>query len=176
MLYFHFPAGRGVRVKIDLSRVEQEPLGFREALKLDSERFDCEQVAAAMTVHLEGNVRAQGQIFQVSGRWAVSGPLVCSRCLEPVLWSVEEPFTVDYRLAAGAPTETELGLAEEDLEVAYLEDTELDLAELAAEQVLLALPMRVLCDENCAGLCPRCGANRNNDGACRCEPEVGLES
>ncbi|MFV2073089.1 MAG: DUF177 domain-containing protein [Thermoanaerobaculales bacterium] len=159
-------------MKIDLSRVEQEPLGFREAIELDPERLDCEQVAATMTVHLEGKVRTQGQVFQVSGRCVASGPLVCSRCLEPVPWSLEEPFTVAYRPATVAPTEDELGLEEEDLDVVFLEETRLDLAELAVEQVLLALPMRVLCDDNCAGLCPRCGANRNHDGACRCEPEV----
>ena len=48
----------------------------------------------------------------------------------------------------------------------------LELSDVAAEQVLLALPMRIICDEACAGLCPRCGNNRNVEGACRCEPEV----
>ena len=51
-------------------------------------------------------------------------------------------------------------------------DEVLDLSDMAAEQVLLALPMRVVCAEECAGLCPQCGGNRNLEGACRCEPET----
>ena len=38
--------------------------------------------------------------------------------------------------------------------------------------MLLALPMRIVCDQDCAGLCPRCGANRNREGACQCQPEI----
>ncbi|MBD3871697.1 MAG: DUF177 domain-containing protein, partial [Acidobacteria bacterium] len=51
--------------------------------------------------------------------------------------------------------DAELGLNEDELDVAFLEGDTLDFAELAAEQILLALPMRVVCDESCAGLCPR---------------------
>ena len=59
-----------------------------------------------------------------------------------------------------------------NLDIVFIEDMSYDLKDLAAEQVLLTLPMRVVCSEDCAGLCPNCGGNRNIDGACSCEPEI----
>ena len=44
-----------------------------------------------------------------------------------------------------------------------------DLGEMVREQVLLALPLRRLCREECRGLCPSCGVNRNAD-SCDCHP------
>jgi uncharacterized protein len=101
-----------------------------------------------------------------------TGDLLCSRCLAPVPWRMEDRFSAEYRPGAEAPGEGEFVIEEDELDVAFLQGEELDLADLAAEQVLLSLPMRIVCDDGCAGLCPRCGANRNVDGACRCEPET----
>jgi uncharacterized protein len=159
-------------VKIDISKIAHEPLGFDEVILIDAERLDSEQVADSITVHLEGEVRPVEDVFSVAGRCSAEGPLACSRCLEPVPWKVAEDFSVEYRMPSAAPVDAEAGLEEEDLDVAFLENDELDLAELAAEQILLAMPMRIVCQSSCAGLCPRCGANLNNDGECGCEPEV----
>ena len=49
---------------------------------------------------------------------------------------------------------------------------ELDGGSLLWEQYLLALPVKPLCDENCQGLCPRCGAPLR-DGPCGCSEESG---
>jgi len=117
-------------------------------------------------------VRPRGGFFTVTGNCRVEGSVACSRCLEPVPWEVDESLSVDYRTPSAAPVDAEFGLEEGELDVAFLDGDKLDLAELAAEQILLALPMRVVCDESCAGLCPRCGANRNRDDACTCEAEV----
>jgi uncharacterized protein len=159
-------------VKIDLSRVEHEPQAFDEVLTLPPERLDSEQVAAPIAVHIEGEVRPSTDSFMVSGKWVADGRLSCTRCLKPVPWTVDETFSVEYRLQPEGALEGEIALGEQDLEVAYLDGSELDFEELAAEQILLALPMRIVCDDACAGLCPHCGADRNQDGACNCQPEV----
>lgn len=158
-------------MKIDLSKIEHEPLCFDEELLVDAERLDPDQVAGPMKVHLKGEVRRHGDFFSVAGTCTADGQLTCSRCLEPVAWNVEEEYAVEYRPAETAPAETEAGLDGEDLDVIFLDGDELDLTELAAEQVVLAMPMRIVCQPNCAGLCPRCGANLNT-GVCKCEPEV----
>ncbi len=159
-------------MRINLSKLDQEPLRFSKQLSVDPERLDFESVTAPVVVRLDGEVRPQGDDFSVSGRCRAEGTLACSRCLEPVPWMVEENFAVDYRLSASTPSDAELGLEEDDLDMVFIDGDELDLLELAAEQVLLALPMRHICDEGCAGLCPRCGANRNREEACGCEPEI----
>jgi uncharacterized protein len=159
-------------VKIDISRLEQEPLVFDERFTVEPERLDGEVVATPVTVHLEGEVRAEGEAVTAFGRFRAEGKLACSRCLDEVQWTVDEPYSVEYRWPSTQMEDDEIGLEDDDLDVAFLEGDELDLLELAAEQVLLALPMRILCNESCAGLCPTCGANRNRTAACACPPEV----
>jgi uncharacterized protein len=62
-------------------------------------------------------------------------------------------------------------IAPEDLDVEFYTERSISLRDLAAEQVQLAIPMKPLCDENCLGLCPNCGANRNRE-RCQCEAAV----
>jgi uncharacterized protein len=161
-----------VCVKIDLSQIDAEPLRFDERLSLEPERLDQDQVTTPVDVHLVGAISSVGPGFSVDGSFEATGTLVCVRCLEPVEWQVREEFSLEYRRREAHPDDLEVALEDGELDVGFLIDEALDLSDVAAEQVLLALPMRVVCDEKCAGLCPRCGANRNLEGACRCEPEV----
>ena len=159
-------------MKIDLSKLAEEPLRFNEELQVDSDKLDAELESAPVKVRLAGEVWPHGDVFTDAGRCEMAVELSCSRCLDPVLWTKGEDYSVEYRQAASVPMDDELALEGDDLDVSFLEGEELDLVALAAEQVMLALPMRIVCDEKCAGLCPRCGANRNEDGACSCEPET----
>jgi len=59
---------------------------------------------------------------------------------------------------------------EEEIKRMYLEEPVIDLGSLCREQVYLALPSRILCDDACRGLCPVCGADLN-DRQCDCEQE-----
>ena len=170
--YTSRPLRGEVRVKIDISKLVHEPLPFDQEVRVEAERLGSDLVAGPIAVHLEGEVRPYGDVFSISGRCAADGPLQCSRCLEPVPWNFTEDYSFEYRMPASAPLEAESGLDEDDLDVAFLQNEELDLSELAAEQVLLAMPMRILCQQNCAGLCPRCGANLNTTADCGCKPEV----
>jgi uncharacterized protein len=125
-----------------------------------------------MEVRLEGIVRPTGDRYLISGRTSADGQLSCGRCLEPVAWQMQSTFDLEMALVGDAPLDPELALDEADLDVVFLEEPVLDLEKLAFEQLLLEIPIRVLCSEECAGLCPRCGENRNVEGACKCEPEV----
>jgi uncharacterized protein len=159
-----------VRVQIDLSTIDDAPVDFDEKLTVLPERLDDPAVSAPLDVRLEGVMRPIGPCYRIDGRISAGGTLACSRCLEPVSWQVDDSFAVEYRRAH--PDDEEVELTDDELDVAFLDGDVLDLGEVAAEQLLLALPMRIVCDEQCAGLCPRCGANRNRDGACVCEPEA----
>lgn len=91
---------------------------------------------------------------------------VCARCLD------EFRFPLDAGLALvlvpASTMETPGGVVrEEEIGLASYDGDEIDLAPLVEEQALLALPTRPLCDEDCRGLCPRCGANLNA-GSCAC--------
>jgi uncharacterized protein len=171
LLYFRALWGE-VRVKIDLSDIEHEPLTFAEEFSLAEDRLDAARVAAPLAVRLEGSVRPLGDHYLVAGRGAADGQLNCGRCLKPVAWRMSSAFSLEFALTESAPLDPEVALDDGDLDLAYLEEPALDLEELAVEQVLLELPIRVLCAEDCAGLCPSCGADRNSEGACNCKPET----
>jgi uncharacterized protein len=171
MLYFRTLWGE-VCVKVDLSKIETELISFAETMSFDDERLDPTRVIGPMEVRLEGKVRPAGDHYLVDGRTSASGHLSCGRCLEPVEWRMESGFDLEVALTDAAPVDPELALDEADLDVVFLTEPLLDLEELAIEQVLLEMPIRVVCSEECAGLCPQCGANRNQEGACRCQPEA----
>jgi len=59
-------------------------------------------------------------------------------------------------------------LKDDDTEIGFYEGPGLFLADVIKEQVLLALPLKVICQSDCRGLCPNCGANLNHE-ECRCE-------
>jgi uncharacterized protein len=81
----------------------------------------------------------------------LSGP--CMRCLDPA----DPHFEVDAR-------EVSQPGGGEELESPYVpEDGELDLQGWAHDALALALPAQITCRPDCAGLCPRCGANLNDD-------------
>jgi uncharacterized protein len=94
--------------------------------------------------------------------------LVCARCLDIVVEEIGKDFDLFYRPTTTLPSEDEVHLNVDDTEIGFFEGDGLFLADILAEQVNLALPMKVICRSDCRGLCPQCGANLNHD-ECRCE-------
>jgi uncharacterized protein len=91
----------------------------------------------------------------------------CSRCLRNYSFSLGKDF--DFVLSSD-PSEQggKVGeLDREDLGLSYYSTEEIDLAPLIKEQVMLALPTRPLCHENCRGLCSSCGIDLNQE-TCAC--------
>jgi uncharacterized protein len=97
--------------------------------------------------------------------------LTCSRCLSrfqhPLQIKFEEEFlpTVDIHSGVPLPAPEEAGSFTID------ERHTLDLAEPIRLYALMAVPMKALCDEHCAGLCQKCGQNLNM-GKCDCPVEI----
>ncbi len=94
----------------------------------------------------------------------------CSRCLTsfscPLVLSIEDEYFPTTNVLTGAP----LPLPEEPGCFIIDEHHILDLTEAVRQYVLLAIPMKPLCCEDCAGLCPHCGHNLNL-GSCSCPSE-----
>jgi uncharacterized protein len=139
-------------------------------------------------VTFKGALSRRGDRFHLKGRVTATLQLSCSRCLTPFprpvdtavdLTYIPEPMPVaavkDAPKApakgAKAPTvEEDVELLDEDLDTAYYRDHVLDLAEMLREQFYLSLPMQPLCRQDCHGLCPSCGIDRNVD-TCQCKTE-----
>jgi uncharacterized protein len=123
------------------------------------------------------------------GRVDATLTATCGRCLAPV----PEAHTLNMKMVllpkpgepAGAAAGAQKGrgrrrepevvtvdpAAADDEEVSYFKGDDVDVGELVREALLLALPAYPLCKEDCAGLCPHCGADRNQ-GPCGCVEEV----
>ncbi len=108
--------------------------------------------------------------FRLAGRVETTLELPCSRCLDPFRWPVDSTFDLRYQPHAANAGEGEIEVEEDDLTTAFYENDTIDLGQLMREQFFLALPMKPLCRPDCRGLCPSCGANRNQ-GACACTIE-----
>lgn len=102
----------------------------------------------------------------MSGRLKVP----CDRCLETYILPVDAAFRLFLVLPPPGEAGEEVELSEEDLSTDYITANEIDLAELVREQIYLALPMKLLCREDCRGICPRCGVNLN-EAACCCKED-----
>ena len=93
----------------------------------------------------------------------------CARCLAPV----SGVFTLEFeRTVAAEGTISEEQLEENIDSYVMIRDGKLDVDEPLREELLISFPMRLLCDEYCQGLCPKCGKPRK-DGDCGCsEKEI----
>jgi uncharacterized protein len=123
----------------------------------------------AFTGPFTGEIDAYGTEDEIYVQVALAGSarLECARCLAPVAVPIKVKFTEEFR--PGTPNDA--GEQEEDDEghaFTRYAGEEVDLTEPIRQQVLLELPMKVLCRTDCAGLCPICGGNKNEQ-ACTCE-------
>lgn len=115
-----------------------------------------------------------GNMLVIQGEVRVTLNTQCPRCLVDtrvvIDAEVDDEFTVnDNEIVCRA----EEGDTADDpaFRALFPEAHILDLSELCRQSVVLAMPMETLCREDCAGLCPYCGANRN-ETTCACEPPV----
>ena len=117
--------------------------------------------------------RGDDESVHVRGKLAARLRLQCGRCLEAFDMPVDqdlELFFLPHAQDAEEEDEDEVELSDHDMVVAYYRDRRLDLGEVVREQIMLAVPLRRLCREDCRGLCPSCGLNRNL-AACACKME-----
>src|SRR5262245_9825934 len=115
-------------------------------------------------------LQKDGADIVVVGKLRARVPQTCSRCLEP--YHVTVVPDVDSRFVPAPRGRGEdHELLADDLETDVYSGDSLDLASLVETETTLALPMKPLCREDCRGLCPVCGTNRNAT-ACSCSTRV----
>ncbi|WP_172399570.1 YceD family protein [Geothermobacter hydrogeniphilus] len=113
------------------------------------------------------------ELLQVSGHVSCDAVLSCSRCLKEFNQHLEGGFDLTFarQLPEISMTEDEEGegveLTADDLGLVYAPGDVIELHDIFAEQLILALPTKPLCDDSCAGLCARCGQDLNR-GDCGC--------
>ena len=138
-------AGAGQIDANDDRLVEVNEATVRLAIQMSNEEFFCQgQVDARLT-------------------------LECARCLTPFGHEVSEP--VDFIIRSEVPSEEPRAIDDEDYVFFKGNDLTVDIVEPVRQAILLSLPLKPLCREDCRGLCPQCRRNLN-EGSCRCETRV----
>ena len=131
---------------------------FDESIAFDNELID-NKIGEFMTaVNVKGTyvLDSEDNVY-VEGRLQYDIKFPCDRCLKEVIKHFDVRFTASFYLA---------GNESQDGYYSY-NNNSVDLTEAVREDVILNLPNRVLCDDNCKGICPRCGINLN-EAQCNC--------
>ena len=163
-----------MKLKVDDIAAEAKELSFREPEEEVNRllsRGDGGEWRFKAPIEVELSYYRAGTELFFEGRLAAATGAACARCAEEFEGAIERPFRFimsPRAIAAEADAPDEPG----DGEYAVYDGDEIDLSPLIREELLLALPTRPLCREDCRGLCPRCGTNLNQ-GECRCPEPAG---
>ena len=160
-------------MRIRLEEIQESPTeaSFSASSESVNERL-AEGKREAEDFRLEKPLEAQvtyymaGDDLYVHGQFRTTLQGSCARCLSNFEHSLENDF--EFVLAPSQPLEEQQELDADDLALSFFSGSEIDLEPLVSEQMILSLPTRALCRDECQGLCAKCGADRNG-GDCGCE-------
>lgn len=127
--------------------------------------------ACTFTAPVRSDITAEREFdhIRVTGRVSTRIALACSRCLVDYETDIDSAFTIYFRkgVSHDVAEEDEVELNEQDLISATYSGDEIDLTHEIEEQVVMEIPLKPLCNEECKGLCPACGTDLNQ-GSCSC--------
>lgn len=147
-------------LQLDVARLKRSP-GDTESYELAAEmpplNFSGEDIAFAGPVKASIVVGNKDKVITVEGR--VCGELIlrCSRCLTPFNYDFEVLLDEKYV----SPQETG------EVDLPTFAGDYIDITPEVINSICLVLPMKAVCSDACAGLCPECGCNLN-ESSCRC--------
>ena len=110
-----------------------------------------------------------GSEIRIRGRLRTRLEVECDRCAAIVEFPLEQDFDLSYRPVSTIAREEEVEIPRDELEVGFYSGEGVEISDMVREQVILALPMKILCRPDCQGLCPGCGVNLNVE-QCQCRP------
>lgn len=151
-------------MKLDISDLKSRNNKTEKvSLVLDEKGFfdGSEEINYLEPPKFDGLVSISGDIIDLEGKVTAKVELSCSRCLEKF------PYVVEIHIHESFTNSLE-GHSDE---VALIKDDAIDINKVIENNIIIQLPIKRLCRENCKGLCQKCGANLNAS-QCNCETEV----
>lgn len=157
-------------MRIELANLEDGKGTFANSYQpADLNPID-EQVNLKSPAVITGNLRLSGKELFVNGHLEAGARVECDRCLKPLDVEVNTDFTLEYIRGADYESSQLAELGEEAMAISVFDGESIDVDEIVKEQLLLAIPTRRLCTEDCKGICPDCGTDLNS-GSCNCKSE-----
>jgi uncharacterized protein len=170
-----FPPGFSISFMfLSVKEMQKRKVRFDESFQPGQIDFSGEDLEQGSPLQASGAAellpRTGGQV-RIQGKYAVEMTAECDRCLGRAVFPLNESFDLFYSPVAVIARDEEVAIDESETEIGFYKGDGLELEDVLRERVLLALPMQRVCREDCRGICPVCGKNRN-DGACDCQPDA----
>jgi uncharacterized protein len=167
---------------LNLEAAFDEPVDLSHQFDFPAGSLARPELVSLSSVSFTGRLERHETGFVLNGRVVFDGVTACARCLAPVAFRRASETSWVFAPAHEKPREDKnaaktdkgdpddgLELSPEDLDVLYYDDLVVSFDPLVEEQVQLEVPLKALCREDCRGLCPMCGADRNL-APCACQP------
>jgi uncharacterized protein len=158
---------------LSVQEMELRKLGFETAYRPGEIEFFDNQLRQATPLEARGTAELAGATREIClrGRLTVRMEADCDRCLSPASFPIDAVFDLFYQPDGVGTGFEDIALDAGAVEIAYYTGGGLELKDVLREQVLLALPMQRVCREECKGICPVCGGDRNvGDCGCAVKP------
>lgn len=156
-------------LEINLGKIRSVK-GTHQVYRLETDTFDFLvpdwQLSQPLTVSLQAV--NEGRYIELSGQAKTVVEGQCSRCLDKVNQKVEVIIAEQLLYAKDTEQYKHLAIGELEEQFYIYKSDYFDVAPIVREAILAALPMKILCQEDCRGLCLQCGQNLNH-GQCKCD-------
>jgi DUF177 domain-containing protein len=156
---------------LSIKEMEVRKVRFDETFAPAEIDFSDAGVEQAGPLHVAGTAEllanTDGEV-RVQGTFTVEMASECDRCLGRAHFRLEPNFDLFYRPVSAIEREEEVEIDEGEAEIGFYKGGGMELEDILREQILLLLPMQRTCREDCKGICPVCGANRN-ETECNCK-------
>lgn len=154
---------------IDLNSFDREKV-IDETIEAESIELDIENANVVGPVDVRGLITKSSSGVSLTGRLSGAVEIACDRCLEPVSRPVDIELDLEFAPKDQLEGNADIELHADDMKLDAIEGSEIDLADIAREQILLDLPQQFFCKDDCRGLCEKCGTNLNLKD-CDCEDD-----
>ena len=154
-------------MRIELENLEGGKGTFAQVYQPDDLNPVDERIRLIEPTAVTGKVRVAGNEVFVDGHIETRAQVECDRCLQQVESPVSADFELEYITGSEYESSDVAELTEAEMSVSVFDGETIDVDEIVKEQIVLAVPTRMLCREDCKGICPECGIDRNT-GECTC--------
>ena len=152
---------------IDLNSFEREK-AVDETLSADAVDLELANARIASPVRVEAIAVKTSGVVAITGKLAGSIEIDCDRCVEPVQRLLDVGLDLEFVTGQQLGGAANLELHPDDMKRDEIRGSEINIADIAREQLLLDIPQQFFCKDDCRGLCEKCGTNLNLKD-CDCE-------
>jgi uncharacterized protein len=159
---------------LSIKEMELRKVRFDETFAPGELDFSEEAIRQAGPLHAQGAAEllanTDGEV-RIQGNFDVQMETDCDRCLGSAQFPLNTTFDLFYKPMSVIAHEEEVEIDAGEAELGFYQGGGMELEDILREQILLIMPMQRVCSEDCQGICPTCGKNRN-ETPCDCKQDA----